>query len=265
MNIIAVDDEPLALSSLVKQLEATFPSHSIRGFSSPSAALESMREMPADVAFLDIKMAGMNGLELGMCFKAVNPPINIIFVTAYSEYAINAIKMRASGYILKPATQEAILDEVNNLRTPEPALHRVVVHTFGAFDVLVDGESLYFARSKSRELFAILIDRRGAGIGNAGACALLWPNKEYNFSLQRQLQTVIAEMCKAFARCNVSEVIIRRRNFLAVDTSAVDCDLYRMIQGDMQAFNAFQGEYMSGYEWAVMHVVDRKPPLRSGF
>ena len=261
MNIIAVDDEPLALASLVKQLETLFPNQAIRGFSSPSAALASMRETPADVAFLDIHMAGMSGLELGLCFKAVNPPINIIFVTAYSAYAVDAMKMRASGYILKPATQEAILEEVNNLRTPQPALHRVVVRTFGVFDVFVDGESLYFSRSKSRELFAILIDRRGTGIGNAGACALLWPNKEYNFSLQRQLQTVIAEMYKAFARCNAAEVIIRRRNFLAVDTGAVDCDLYRMIRGDMQAFNAFQGEYMSGYEWAVMQVADKQRPL----
>lgn len=256
MNIIAVDDEPLALSSLVKQLKAVFPDQSIRGFSSPSAALEAMRETPADVAFLDIQMAGMSGLELGMCFKAVHPPINIIFVTAYSEYAINAIKMRASGYILKPATKEAILEEVNNLRTPQAAQHRVVARTFGEFDVLVDGTSLHFARSKSRELFAILVDRRGAGIGNAGVCAMLWPNKDYNFSLQRQLQTVIAEMCRAFARCNVPDVIIRRRNFLAIDPNAIDCDLYRMLRGDMQALNTFQGSYMDGYEWAVMPLVN---------
>lgn len=252
MNIIAVDDEPLALASLLKQLVAVFPEHSVRGFPSPSEALEAMRDTPADIAFLDVQMAGLNGLQLGMLFKKVNPPINIIFVTAYAEYALDAIRMRASGYILKPATQEALREEVKNLRMPGPATHRVVVRTFGTFDVRVDGHSLHFARSKSRELFAILIHKGGTGICNAEACALLWPHKEYNFSLQRQFQTVLVEMCKSLTNSNAMNVLVRRRNFLAVETSEVNCDLYRMMQGDMQALNAFRGEYMAGYAWATM-------------
>lgn len=252
MNIIAVDDEPLALASLIKQLEAVFPEHSIRGFSSPSEALAAMRAVPADIAFLDVEMAGLNGLQLGLCFKKVNPPINIIFVTAHAQYALDAIQLRASGYILKPATQEALREEVRNLRMPGPPTHRVVVRTFGSFEVLVDGSPLHFARSKSKELFALLIDREGKDVPNATACALLWPGKECNFSLQRQLQTVIGEMCKAFSACGAEGVIVRNRHSLAVDTAQVDCDVYRMKQGDMRAFNAFQGKYMEGYPWAAM-------------
>lgn len=252
MNIIAVDDEPLALASLLKQLEAVFPEHIVRGFSSPSEALNTMCETPVDIAFLDVEMSGMSGLQLGMHFKDVNPPINIIFVTAYSQYAFDAFKMRASGYLLKPATEEAIREEVNNLRVPMPSGQRVVVHTFGSFEVQVDGEEVHFARSKAKELFALLIHRQGEGIGSAAACRLLWPDKEYNFSLQRQFQTVVAEMYKGFARCNALNVLLRRRNFLAVCVENVDCDLYRMMHGDMWAFNRFCGKYMNGYSWASM-------------
>lgn len=256
MNIIAVDDEPLALSSLVKQLKIVFPDQEIREFTNPATALDVMQKTPADIAFLDVEMGDLNGLKLGLHFKKVNPPINIIFVTAYTEYALAAIKMRASGYILKPATQEAIREELNNLRIPRPATHRVVVRTFGPFEVLVDGTFLRFARSKSKELFALLIDRQGQGINNAEACSLLWPEKPYDFSLQRQFQTVLTEMCRAFSAYELKDVIVRRRNFLAVDVNAVDCDLYRMLQGDVWALNTFRGIYMSGYAWPSMPIMD---------
>lgn len=255
MNIIAVDDEPLALASLVRQLKNVFPSQPILEFYSPAVALEAMQTTPVDIAFLDVEMCDLNGIQLGLHFKQVNPAINIIFVTAYAEYALDAFKMRASGYILKPATHEAIREEINNLRMPAPTTHRVVVRTFGPFEVLVDGTPVHFPRSKSRELFALLIDRQDKGISNAMACSLLWPDKSYDFSLQRQFQTVLAEMRKTFSAYELNDVIVRRRNFLAVNTNQIDCDLYKMQQGDMRAFNTFRGEYMSGYAWASLPIM----------
>lgn len=250
MNVIVVDDEPLALASLLKKLKEVLPEEAVRGFTEPTQALAAMRGEPADVAFLDIQMAGMDGLELALCFKTVHPALNVIFVTAYSEYALQAIKMRASGYILKPATARAIREELDNLRVFMPAMQRVVVRTFGNFEVFVDGKPLHFARSKSKELFALLVDRRGAGETASAACALLWPNTPYDFSRQRQFQTVVSEMTRAFAAENAERVILRRRNFLAVDTSMLDCDLYRMLHGDVKAINTFRGEYMRQYAWA---------------
>lgn len=71
-----------------------------------SEALTCMQENPCDIAFLDIRMRSMTGLELARKLKDIHPKINIIFVTGYDEYAGEAMRLHASGYIEKPVTEE---------------------------------------------------------------------------------------------------------------------------------------------------------------
>ena len=103
----------------------------------------------------------MSGLELALELKRLQPGVHIIFVTGFSQYAVDAFAMHASGYLLKPATEEAVLRELTFLYQEREAGARVRVKTFGGFDVYVDGEPLRFGRAKSKELFAYLVDRRG--------------------------------------------------------------------------------------------------------
>lgn len=75
-------------------------------------------ENVCDVAFLDIQMRSMTGLELAKQLKERQPNVNIIFVTGFSEYTGEAIQLHASGYIEKPVTEEKIRRELDNLRHP---------------------------------------------------------------------------------------------------------------------------------------------------
>ena len=104
----------------------------------------------------------MSGLEVAKQLKLWNPKINIIFVTAYDQYMLSAYKLRISGYLMKPVTKEDIAEELNNLRIPVMAKPEnvLVAACFGNFEVFVNGESLSFTRSKTKELLAYLIDRR---------------------------------------------------------------------------------------------------------
>ena len=108
MNVIAVDDECLALETLVDSIEKSLSEAQVYGFSKPEQALEFVSENGAEIAFLDIKMRGMTGLELAKRLKDINGDINIVFVTGYSEYTLDAFRLYASDYILKPATPEAV-------------------------------------------------------------------------------------------------------------------------------------------------------------
>ena len=135
-----------------------------------------------DVAFLDIEMPGMTGLELALQMKKTCPNLNIIFVTGYSSYALEAIEMHSSGYIMKPATKDKIKTELDNLRSPiEPTIEKkernIQVHCFGNFEILLDGKPVPFHRSKAKELLAYLVDRKGAGIERAELAAALWEMK----------------------------------------------------------------------------------------
>lgn len=135
MNILAIDDEPLQLKELTAVLERIRPQAHIFTYTWPDDALEGAKAHPIDVAFLDIQTGGMSGLELALELKKVKPDTHIIFVTGYSQYAVDAFAMHASGYLLKPVTEEAVQRELTFLYREEEPGTRVRVKTFGGFDV----------------------------------------------------------------------------------------------------------------------------------
>lgn len=160
MNFLLTDDEPLQLQELTSILRRIRPEAQVFAYTWPDDALEGAKSNLIDVAFLDIQTGGMSGLELALELKRLQPGVHIIFVTGFSQYAVDAFAMHASGYLLKPATEEAVLRELTFLYQERETSARVRVKTFGGFDVYVDGEPLRFGRAKSKELFAYLVDRR---------------------------------------------------------------------------------------------------------
>ncbi|MBQ7766147.1 MAG: hypothetical protein IJ397_04830 [Lachnospiraceae bacterium] len=124
------------------------------------------------------------------------------------------------------------------------------VRTFGNFEIFYKGMPISFRRAKAKELLAYLIDRRGTTVTTAEACAILWEDKEYNFSLQRQFQTIVSELMKSLKNYQAEHLIFRRRNCLSVDVSGLDCDYYKLMDGDQIIAGQYNGEYMSNYSWA---------------
>ena len=120
MRFLAVDDENIQLLKLVDCIKEVAPNNEVVTFHNPLQVLDYVKENPAEVAFLDIEMPGMNGVELAKKLKEINPSINIIFVTGYSEYALEAYSLHASGYLTKPVTAERIKLELEDLRFPMP-------------------------------------------------------------------------------------------------------------------------------------------------
>ena len=121
-------------------------------------------------------MKGMTGISLVKRLKFINPKMNIIFTTGYSDYAGDAFGIRASGYVLKPATAEKIREEIENLRYPVecPTAQGLRIQTFGNFEVFADGRPPQFKYAKAKELLAYLVDRRGALCSNKEIIGILW-------------------------------------------------------------------------------------------
>ena len=89
MRILLVDDEELQLLRLENEVKKVVPSDAtILSFSNSSKFLKDHKEDKIDIAFLDIEMPGMNGISLAKELKKINPLVNIIFVTAYNDYAL---------------------------------------------------------------------------------------------------------------------------------------------------------------------------------
>ena len=117
MNIIAVDDERLALQALLDAIKKADSASSIAGFLYAEDALEFAEANLVDVAFLDVEMADISGVELARRLKRINPDINIIFATGFGEYRDSAFELHASGYLTKPITEEKVKKELAELRS----------------------------------------------------------------------------------------------------------------------------------------------------
>lgn len=117
-NIIMVDDEGIILSGGLNVLESMFPDANISGFTRPSEAITYAQNNHVALAFLDIEMGKLNGLEVCRELQRINPQTNVIFLTAYMDYSLDAWKTGASGFIIKPITAAEVRDQLSRLRFP---------------------------------------------------------------------------------------------------------------------------------------------------
>ncbi len=254
MKIIAVDDEKLALEGLMTEIALAAPEAEINGFRNGKDALAYCRAQDkVDIAFLDIEMRGMNGLSLGENLFELYPDINIIYTTGYSEYAVKAIGMRCSGYVLKPVTADKIRHEIDNLRNPieESKNKKLYAKAFGRFEVFVDGSLLKFKYQKTKELLAYLIDRQGELATNADIVSVLWEDDSPDSSHISYLKNIRTDLIKTLEENGCADCIVRTRGEIGIAPDAIDCDYYEYLanRGMEGSEKLFKGEYMSQYSW----------------
>lgn len=117
-NVIMVDDRKLILSGSLPVLEEVLPYAAVTGFTQPQEAVDFAAEHDVALAFLDIELRNTSGLELCRRLLHINPHTNVIYLTAYSEYAFDAWDTGASGFMLKPITPEGVRRQLRHLRYP---------------------------------------------------------------------------------------------------------------------------------------------------
>ena len=257
MRIFAVDDEKSALRVLHNAIAQAAPQAEIMDFSlgvDALAAMEEGQEYP-DVIFTDIRMPQLDGLALAASIKTVSHKTKVVFVTAFSDYAYEAIQLRASGYVMKPVTAESIRAELENLAPVQPQMPGGLwVRCFGSFEIFWEREPLHFARRKTRELVAYLIDREGALCTTEEIAGALWEDEMDMAAAKNRLRQLIMDLKQTLSAIGREDILVRRNKLLSVRTDRIPCDYYLMLAGDMQWLNAWNGEYMKQYSWAEMTV-----------
>ena len=247
MIAIAVDDEVLMLGALVKAVSASPDIKEVTKFSDCEQALEFVRKKPVDVAFLDINMRGMGGLALAQKITDVRPNCKIVFCTGYEEYAISAFKLRASGYLMKPISAEDVQAEINNIKGLRQKEKLLTVKCFGNFEVYAKDEKLMFKRLKTKELFAFLIDRKGAGMTAKQICAVLFPDDEDDVKNSAYLRQLVLDLKNTLKAVGAENVLRHETPCYRVDTSLINCDYLTYLETGKPEY---YGEYMMQYSWA---------------
>ena len=249
MKILIAEDEPLALESMTEMVQRICPEAELMAFQSAESAWEAAAKDPPDIAFLDVEMHGMNGVLLAEKLRSVNERVNIIFTTGYGDYMPTAFRLHASGYLLKPVSEEELRAELNNLLWKPKTEKRFKVTAFGSFKASTDGVPLVFQYRKTEELLAYLVDANGR-LCTMGELALaLWEEDDSN-DHSSYLRNLISDLRQVLKERSCEDVLLRRKGALGVDVNRIECDYYSWLQGDAAARKAFFGEYMSQYSWA---------------
>ena len=248
IKVLVVDDERVIREGAVRVVEQCMPTAEITQCEAPEEALEQAEKQKFDIAFLDIQMPGMSGVELAKRIKKVSPDTNIIFSTAYQEYAGEAFEIHASGYITKPLTVEKVNRELDNLRRPlEDDDRGLRVQAFGNFEVFYNGEPLRFKYTKTKELLAYLVDRNCAVVDIGEIRSTLWDDNEDRSSYIKQLRKDLVDTLK---NVGANDAIVVMRGGIGILPSKVKCDFFDYLAGEPKGINSYHGEYMQQYSWA---------------
>lgn len=250
MNVIYVDDEKPAIDNF-RLTTADFPEiKSMHTFQRGEDALAFAVENNVDVAFLDIEMPGLHGLGLARALKEHDPDIRVVFVTAYSQYALDAWNVDASGYLLKPYTAEDIRKALAKCAYRPLPSHQVVIRTIPTLAITVRGIPLHISSAKARELMALLVDHGERGFTAGEGISYLWPGKKNDPSSQSLLRMTYKRLAAILEEAGAGYILASEGNRRYLKTDEVDCDLYRILNGDRQEARKYNGEYLREYSWA---------------
>ncbi len=205
LRAIILDDEPLSLTGMERLLRRQ--GVDVRGaFSDPQEALLRAEELAPDVAFVDIEMPGMNGIAAAERLLARLPDVQIVFVTAYDQYAVNAFDLNATDYLLKPVQTKRLETTLARLasRVAKPSgadgpSGRRGVSTLCCFLRLsvMDGEEraqdIPWRTSKAKEVFAYLLHMRGRAVSKDALIDLIWPEMDL-VKAQTHLHTTVYQI-----------------------------------------------------------------------
>ncbi len=254
VKVLAVDDKPMPRRALVSAVREADPDAEVTACASAEEVLALSDLGSYQVAFIDIDMPGKNGIQLARELKVLQPTLNIVFATGYGEYMADAFELHSSGYLMKPITPDKVRKELEDLRHPLTwsSAGRIVVQCFGDFEVFVDGEPLPFERAKTKELFAYLVDRRGATCTMGDIEAVFWEDRAGSTSQRSYIRTLVADMRATFESRGLGDVVVKHRGVVGIRQDAIECDYYAFLAGDPIAIAAFRGEYMRQYSWAEM-------------
>lgn len=255
MLIITTDGSAETLSKQKDIIQDAFPDAEILAFTSAEQAAEfiSAESVRPDMLITETELPDCPGIELASRLRAEAPYMHTVFVTANPAHALEAFAMHADGYVLKPLTAEKAEDMAGYYgfrHSPKKGADKLRVRCFGNFEVFYNGEPVLFKRARSKELFAMLVDREGA-VCTAGEIAdALWYDEIDLDSAKNRIRVLVNDIKTTFERLGFGDILIRRSGVVAVRREYLDCDYYRLLDGDRTAAEDFCGDYMLQYFWA---------------
>ena len=229
MRAILVDDEYLMLKSFMR-CSADIPEINVIGqFDDAESALAFAKENPFELALLDIEMPKMNGIELAVKLRELDPDLLVVFISAYGEYLRDSNIIGGDDYIVKPYKKETIERMAKKMVLLSKRQQKdIYLQMFGKFNVLKHGVPLPLT-GKTKEILALIACKRGKEISNEEIDTVVWEGREYSNEHMKTYYNAISRLKRILADS--------------------DCDYFDWLDKKGNSQSRFEGEFLSEYSW----------------
>ena len=233
IKAIVVDDEDLTTEHICRLLGNE--GVEAQGYTNPYEAFDNVNIQKPDVLFLDIEMPEINGLELAEKVHASGYECEIVFITAYSQYAIDAFEVNALDYLLKPVMGEALSRSIERVKKRRSVAYSIVSSTnkkirislFGNMSLYVGAEKkpIRWMTSKSAEIFAfMLLEKDEKEVSKWKLMEAIWPQKDKE-KADINLRSTISRLNKTLRENAIEISLISTGNGYALHIKETDIEI----------------------------------------
>lgn len=265
IKVIIVDDEQLSIYKMEKLLRNSGLAAVEGKFTEPLEALEFLKENKVDAVFLDIEMPDVDGIELSSRIMDLQGEINVVFVTAYNQYAVEAFRLNAIDYLMKPVMAERLRETLQRIIEGKGLpVHSEEIHVrcFGRFGVRAGREGVKFRTEKAEELLAFLISKRDCFVSRREILDSIWEDFDGDRALAH-FNTTLHYVKKALLLYGVQIPITYDRGGYRFNLEAITCDYLKFctfvdkncsagqenIMEYEETAELYTKEYLSGWEY----------------
>lgn len=270
LSTIIVDDEKPSLDELSYHLRSYEDICIVGAYTGALKALDAIQKEQPDVVFLDISMPKMSGLEMADMLLASHPDMQVVFVTAFNHYAVEAFELNAIDYILKPVNPERLDKTVRRLGAhlapvQAEAQSTVQILCMNNFEVLSEGQRIKWRTKKCGELLAFLLQHKNKELSADYIIDALWQDTDEN-SAKNMLYTTVYSLRKSLTTVSRKDIGIIKNNGCYILKSECETDAEQIErltgvkgQADGTAVQALQkvqalytGDYLNSFDtiWA---------------
>lgn len=249
MRAIIVDDEPIMIRAFLRMTEKIEDLSVIGEFMDAEEAVEYAETNPFEIAFLDIELPGINGIECAKLLRKKMPKVLIVFISAYDSYLRDCNQIGGDDYLLKPYKEETLEIMMEKMRLlAKRQKKKVHVKMFGRFVVTKDGTPIPL-RGKTKEILALILVKRGKEISNEEIYSTIWESREYSNVNMKVYYNALKRLKDNLKNFDLQEMFYSTPRGQIANIEMFDCDYYDWLDHNADKQDKFEGEFLTEYSW----------------
>ena len=256
MFVLTVDSSRNDMEILTQCIKKELPDAVICGVPFAKEAYKLASNRKVDLALIDMELGGEDstqGMELAERLTDLSEDTVIMFTSSEEKHAVDAYRVHAGGFILKPLTEEKVEDELAHYKKTtlkrKEVKHDLRIRCFGNFEIFIDGVPAKFKYQKTKEMLAYLVDRKGSMVSNGELISCLWEGVEASKRVS-YLKNLKSDLTSVFESAGYGSSLIKQRGLIGINPNGINCDYFDLLNDNENVLGLYWGEYMNQYSWS---------------